>query len=238
MVSWTPYACVALLGISGNQDKLTADMTMLPALLAKFSACVNPIVYTLSHPKIKKEILRRWYCVMSSGQRNCAGEASADGICLSAGRQGRVWRQGSASRSKSNTGSASPKENYKNRPNIVVNQIAQADEPTPSHNQLGSMVDNPLHLRSHSNTPVETNTNFVDNTDKRIGLDDETCPPNATLLIIAADVNNIEFPIDNCRSQNSNRRFGSDSSTGLMVDTTNSQTRKNEEEISISFQNI
>lgn len=70
MISWTPYAIVALLGISGNETRLTPGMTMIPALFAKFSACVNPIVYTLTHPKIKKEILRRWHCFMSSEASN------------------------------------------------------------------------------------------------------------------------------------------------------------------------
>lgn len=64
MASWTPYAFVALLGVTGNQ--LSPGMTMLPALFAKLSACINPIVYTLSHPKIRKELFRRWYTFMSS----------------------------------------------------------------------------------------------------------------------------------------------------------------------------
>jgi len=96
MISWTPYAFVALLGISGNQTRLTPGMTMFPALFAKFSACVNPIIYTLTHPKIKKEILRRWYCFMSSGTSN-GNDVTFNGGGVSAGRQDPVWRQNSNS---------------------------------------------------------------------------------------------------------------------------------------------
>lgn len=97
MISWTPYALVALLGISGNQNRLTPGVTMLPALFAKCSACVNPIVYTLTHPKIKKEMLRRWYCVMAAGASNGNADASGNGGGLSTGRHGPVWRQNSIS---------------------------------------------------------------------------------------------------------------------------------------------
>lgn len=66
MISWTPYAFVALIGISGYYNNLSPGVTMAAALFAKCSAFFNPIVYTLSHPKIRKEIFRRWYNFMSS----------------------------------------------------------------------------------------------------------------------------------------------------------------------------
>lgn len=112
MISWTPYAMVALLGISGNENRLTPGLTMLPALFAKLSACVNPIVYTLSHPKIRKEIFRRWYCLMSSSGTTGLGDVSVyGGAGISPGRQRPMWRQSSVS----NSGSICPNGYVKRR---------------------------------------------------------------------------------------------------------------------------
>jgi hypothetical protein len=120
MISWTPYAFVALLGISGNQTRLTPGMTMFPALFAKFSACVNPIIYTLTHPKIKKEILRRWYCFMSSGTSN-GNDVTLNGGGISVGRQDPVWRQNS----NSDKGSVSPVAHHHNSKNFSANKNDQ-----------------------------------------------------------------------------------------------------------------
>lgn len=60
-LSWTPYAIVALLGISNWKDLITPSVSMIPALFCKTSACLNSYVYALSHPKFQKE-LRRICC--------------------------------------------------------------------------------------------------------------------------------------------------------------------------------
>ena len=57
-VAWTPYAIVALLGISTNGRFLTPINSAFPAMFAKLAACINPYIYGLSHPKIREEILK------------------------------------------------------------------------------------------------------------------------------------------------------------------------------------
>ena len=60
LISWTPYALVALTGISGNLRPLSPGVAMIPALFAKMSACINPYLYALRHPKVHKEFVSRW----------------------------------------------------------------------------------------------------------------------------------------------------------------------------------
>jgi len=60
LVSWTPYATIALFGISKNLQPLSPGMAMFPALFAKLSACINPYLYALRHPKVQKELVSRW----------------------------------------------------------------------------------------------------------------------------------------------------------------------------------
>ena len=61
IVAWSPYSVVSLIGISGHADLLTPLSSMLPALFAKSAACIDPFIYSLNHPKIRHEIIRRLY---------------------------------------------------------------------------------------------------------------------------------------------------------------------------------
>nr|AMH38608.1 opsin Rh3 [Platyeriocheir formosa] len=65
MVSWTPYAVVALIGAFGNRSVLTPLVSMLPALNCKFMACVDPWVYAINHPRYRLELQKRipWFCI-------------------------------------------------------------------------------------------------------------------------------------------------------------------------------
>lgn len=56
--AWTPYSIVALLGISGNEDKLTPFGSMIPAVFCKTAACIDPYVYALTHPRFRMEFGR------------------------------------------------------------------------------------------------------------------------------------------------------------------------------------
>ncbi|KAA0192421.1 hypothetical protein HAZT_HAZT009348 [Hyalella azteca] len=51
--AWTPYAVVALLGVTGNQAALSPLVSLVPALACKLAACIDPYVYALSHPRCK-----------------------------------------------------------------------------------------------------------------------------------------------------------------------------------------
>lgn len=57
-IAWTPYSVVALLGISGNEDKISPFGSMIPAVFCKASACIDPYVYSISHPRFRKEFGR------------------------------------------------------------------------------------------------------------------------------------------------------------------------------------
>ncbi len=155
MISWTPYAFVALLGISGNQTRLTPGMTMFPALFAKFSACVNPILYTLTHPKIKKEILRRWYCFMSSGTSN-GNDLTFHGGGVSAGRQDPVWRENS----NSDKGSVSPVVHH----HISKKSSANKNDPTGSEIQPQESAPIKDHLDCGDNSFQTACQNYTDKT--------------------------------------------------------------------------
>lgn len=60
-ISWTPYAVVALLGIFGRKDLITPISSMIPALFCKTTACINPFIYIITHPKFRKEFRKMIY---------------------------------------------------------------------------------------------------------------------------------------------------------------------------------
>lgn len=66
-VAWTPYSIVALIGITGKKEFLTPWTSMIPALFCKASACINPYLYSMTHPQFKKEILRFFYAKFGIG---------------------------------------------------------------------------------------------------------------------------------------------------------------------------
>lgn len=59
MLSWSPYATVALIGQFGPAEWVTPFLSELPVMLAKASAMHNPIVYALSHPKFREALYKR-----------------------------------------------------------------------------------------------------------------------------------------------------------------------------------
>jgi 7 transmembrane receptor (rhodopsin family) len=56
-LAWTPYAVVALIGVFGDQSRLTPMVNALPSLFAKSSAVFNPIVYAFMNNKFRQAIL-------------------------------------------------------------------------------------------------------------------------------------------------------------------------------------
>lgn len=69
-IAWTPYSIVALLGITGKKEYITPLASMIPALFCKASACINPYLYSMTHPQFKKEILRFVYARFGIGNAN------------------------------------------------------------------------------------------------------------------------------------------------------------------------
>uniref|UniRef100_A0A0A9W8I3 Opsin, ultraviolet-sensitive n=1 Tax=Lygus hesperus TaxID=30085 RepID=A0A0A9W8I3_LYGHE len=67
-LSWTPYATVALIGISGNRHILTPLGTMVPAVFCKTAATIDPFIYALSHPRFRNILFKIW-CPRKYGDR-------------------------------------------------------------------------------------------------------------------------------------------------------------------------
>uniref|UniRef100_A0A1I8I7K6 CUB domain-containing protein n=2 Tax=Macrostomum lignano TaxID=282301 RepID=A0A1I8I7K6_9PLAT len=60
LLSWTPYATVAFLSLIGKRDHLNQYTSELPVLAAKTSAIYNPIIYSLSHPKFRAVLEKKF----------------------------------------------------------------------------------------------------------------------------------------------------------------------------------
>ena len=59
LLSWTPYATVALIGQFGSTSFVTPFWSEIPVMFAKASAMHNPIVYAISHPKFRSALHKR-----------------------------------------------------------------------------------------------------------------------------------------------------------------------------------
>ncbi|XP_010893792.2 melanopsin-like [Esox lucius] len=58
VVSWSPYAVVALVATAGYAHLITPYVNSVPAVIAKASAIHNPIIYAVTHPKYRAAIAR------------------------------------------------------------------------------------------------------------------------------------------------------------------------------------
>ena len=56
LLSWSPYAIVALLAQFGPIEWVTPYAAQLPVMFAKASAIHNPMIYSVSHPKFREAI--------------------------------------------------------------------------------------------------------------------------------------------------------------------------------------
>ncbi|KAK4881994.1 hypothetical protein RN001_005313 [Aquatica leii] len=59
--AWTPYAVVALLGISNNSKLITPLASMIPALFCKTASCIDPFIYAITNPKFKYEVKKCFF---------------------------------------------------------------------------------------------------------------------------------------------------------------------------------
>lgn len=58
--AWTPYLIIAWYGILGSGDKLTPLTAIWGSVFAKTSACYNPLVYAISHPKYRAALVSKF----------------------------------------------------------------------------------------------------------------------------------------------------------------------------------
>ncbi|XP_068232396.1 opsin, ultraviolet-sensitive-like [Palaemon carinicauda] len=80
LVSWVPYAVVALIGAFGNRNILTPLISMLPALTCKTVACIDPWVYAINHPRYRLELQKRlpWFCIHEDKPQDNASQATSE----------------------------------------------------------------------------------------------------------------------------------------------------------------
>ncbi|CAL1528992.1 unnamed protein product [Lymnaea stagnalis] len=60
LLSWTPYATVALIAQFGPAELVTPYVSELPVMFAKASAMHNPLIYALSHPRFREAVDKRF----------------------------------------------------------------------------------------------------------------------------------------------------------------------------------
>ncbi|XP_065566603.1 opsin, ultraviolet-sensitive-like [Artemia franciscana] len=78
VVSWTPYAIVALTCTFGNRAIITPVVSMIPACTCKTVACVDPWVYAINHPRFRLELQKRmpWFCIHEEEPKSDATSVS------------------------------------------------------------------------------------------------------------------------------------------------------------------
>ncbi|XP_033748809.1 LOW QUALITY PROTEIN: rhodopsin, GQ-coupled-like [Pecten maximus] len=72
IISWSPYAVIALIAQFGPAHWITPLVSELPMMLAKSSSMHNPIIYALSHPKFRTALYKRapWmFCCCKPAER-------------------------------------------------------------------------------------------------------------------------------------------------------------------------
>lgn len=68
-ISWTPYACIALLGEFGDSDKVTRLSAGIPCMIAKLSTVINPLIYALLHPMFRQKLVSLGACTETEQER-------------------------------------------------------------------------------------------------------------------------------------------------------------------------
>lgn len=62
-MAWTPYLSLAMGGVFTDRKYITPMSTIWGAVFAKASACYNPIVYGISHPKYRAALHEKFKCM-------------------------------------------------------------------------------------------------------------------------------------------------------------------------------
>ena len=82
IIAWTPYTVVSVIGIFGYEHHLTMLSSMIPAICAKTSACINPYFYAMNHPRYRKELARIFCGMVPERQDNSASQVTRNGTSI------------------------------------------------------------------------------------------------------------------------------------------------------------
>lgn len=75
-MAWTPYLILSFLGIFSDREQLTPMSSIWGAVFAKASACYNPLVYAISHPKYKAALYEKFDCILCKPEGAGKGDTS------------------------------------------------------------------------------------------------------------------------------------------------------------------
>uniref|UniRef100_A0A8D9EIQ1 Opsin, blue-sensitive n=2 Tax=Cacopsylla melanoneura TaxID=428564 RepID=A0A8D9EIQ1_9HEMI len=78
LISWTPYATIALTGCFGNRNVITPMLGMIPAVAAKIVSCIDPWIYAINHPRFRAELSKRCPCLISD-EKSSMSDAQSTG---------------------------------------------------------------------------------------------------------------------------------------------------------------
>ena len=53
-LSWAPYATVTMIGQYGNPEHISPALSVISVIMAKTSTVINPIIFGLMHPSIRR----------------------------------------------------------------------------------------------------------------------------------------------------------------------------------------
>jgi r-opsin len=75
-MAWTPYLTLAFVGVFTDRSQITPMSTIWGSVFAKASACYNPIVYGISHPKYRAALHEKFKCLGAPEQPSKGDAAS------------------------------------------------------------------------------------------------------------------------------------------------------------------
>ncbi|KAA8592173.1 hypothetical protein FQN60_017628 [Etheostoma spectabile] len=97
VLSWSPYACVAMISWAGHANILSPYSKAVPAIIAKASAIYNPIIYAIIHNKYRTTLAEKFPCLWflsPTPRKECISSISESSF-----RDSVISRQSTASRS-------------------------------------------------------------------------------------------------------------------------------------------
>uniref|UniRef100_A0A8C8GRP4 G-protein coupled receptors family 1 profile domain-containing protein n=1 Tax=Oncorhynchus tshawytscha TaxID=74940 RepID=A0A8C8GRP4_ONCTS len=99
VMSWSPYACVTLIGWAGYGRALSPYSKAVPAVIAKASAIYNPFIYAIIHSKYRDTLAEKVPCLHFLAQplrKGCISMSNSE----SSFRDPMLSRQSSTSKTK------------------------------------------------------------------------------------------------------------------------------------------
>ncbi|XP_064153390.1 melanopsin-B-like [Anguilla rostrata] len=105
VLSWSPYACVALIAWAGHANLLSPYCKSVPAVIAKASAVYNPFIYAIIHTKYRTTLMENvpcLNCLSRPSRKDCLSGSNSEASCWDSV----ISRQASSTRTMLRPGSS------------------------------------------------------------------------------------------------------------------------------------